>query len=123
MAQQGRVAVRATAVTDMAFESPAESPQQAYGQTARRMAETIAILTARAAPVIADPAPTPQAANTRDVPRGVGRDGGPARMLPDADADEDFGADAAIAALAADVRARAFPREEFGFAKVPGAMS
>jgi 3-methyl-2-oxobutanoate hydroxymethyltransferase len=195
---------RAMAVIDLPFSSYEESPQQAYRNAARLMAETgapavkleggahmfdtIAFLTARGVPVMAHIGLTPQAVNTLGGYKVVGRDGEADRVMADALAVQAAGAfavvlekvpvgltaritkaleiptigigagvdcdgqvlvvddmlgmftdfrpkfvkryaelgqlaDAAIAAYAADVRARAFPAPEHGFADaVPKAV-
>ena len=195
---------RAMAVIDLPFSSYEESPQQAYRNAARLMAETgapavkleggahmfdtIAFLTARGVPVMAHIGLTPQAVNTLGGYKVVGRDGEADRVMEDALAVQAAGAfavvlekvpvgltaritkaldiptigigaggdcdgqvlvvddmlgmftdfrpkfvkryaelgqlaDAAIAAYAADVRARAFPAPEHGFADaVPKAV-
>ena len=195
---------RAMAVIDLPFSSYEESPQQAYRNAARLMAETgapavkleggahmfdtIAFLTARGVPVMAHIGLTPQSVNTLGGYKVVGRDGEADRVMADALAVQAAGAfavvlekvpvgltacitkaleiptigigaggdcdgqvlvvddmlgmftdfrpkfvkryaelgqlaDAAIAAYAADVRARAFPAPEHGFADaVPKAV-
>ena len=195
---------RAMAVIDLPFSSYEESPQQAYRNAARLMAETgapavkleggahmfdtIAFLTARGVPVMAHIGLTPQAVNTLGGYKVVGRDGEADRVMADALAVQAAGAfavvlekvpvgltaritkaleiptigigsgvdcdgqvlvvddmlgmftdfrpkfvkryaelgqlaDAAIAAYAADVRARAFPTPDHGFADaVPKAV-
>jgi 3-methyl-2-oxobutanoate hydroxymethyltransferase len=201
MILHGRAVVRgltkAMAVIDMPFGSYEESPQQAYRNAARLMAETgapavkleggqhmadtIAFLTARGVPVMAHVGLTPQSVNTLGGYKVVGREDEASKVMLDAKAcaaagafsivlekvpvglagritaevriptigigagvdcdgqvlviDDMLGmftdfrpkfvkryadlgrsADEAIAAYAADVRARAFPGPEHGFA-------
>jgi 3-methyl-2-oxobutanoate hydroxymethyltransferase len=190
---------RAMAVIDMPFGSYEESPQQAYRNAARlmaetgapavkleggvHMAETIAFLIKRGVPVMAHIGLTPQSVNTLGGYKVVGREGEAEAVVEDARAVEAAGAfsvvlekvpvglsaritqilsiptigigagvhcdgqvlvvddmlglftefrpkfvkryaelgqaaDQAIAAYAAEVRARAFPADEHGFADV-----
>lgn len=203
MILHGRSVVRglqkAMAIIDMPFGSYEESPQQAYRNAARlmaetgapcvkleggaHMAETIAFLTKRGVPVMAHIGLTPQSVNTLGGYKVVGRDGEANDVMEDALAVEEAGAfavvlekvpmglaaritqrlsiptigigagvacdgqvlvvddmlglftefrpkfvkryaelgqaaDQAIAAYAAEVRARAFPADEHGFADV-----
>lgn len=112
MILHGRAVVRglskAMAVIDMPFGSYEESPQQAYRNAARLMAETgaasvkleggahmadtIAFLTARGVPVMAHIGLTPQAVNTLGGYKVVGRDGEADRVFTDARAVEEAGA-------------------------------
>ncbi|MCZ8078394.1 MAG: 3-methyl-2-oxobutanoate hydroxymethyltransferase [Fuscovulum sp.] len=201
MILHGRAVMRglskAMAVIDMPFGTYEESPQQAYRNAARlmaetgapsvkleggqHMAETIAFLTARGVPVMAHVGLTPQSVNTLGGYKVVGREDEAVKVMRDAKACEAAGAfsiilekvpvglagritaelkiptigigagldcdgqvlviddmlgmftdfrpkfvkryadlgraaDEAIAAYAADVRARAFPGPEHGFA-------
>jgi len=104
MILHGRAVVRgltrAMAVIDMPFGSYEESPQQAYRNAARlmaetaapavkleggaHMAETISFLCARGVPVMAHIGLTPQAVNTLGGYKVVGRDGEADRVLADA---------------------------------------
>lgn len=112
MILHGRAVVRglskAMPVIDMPFGSYEESPQQAYRNAARlmaetgapavkleggqTMAETIAFLTARGVPVMAHVGLTPQAVNTLGGYKVVGRDEEAAKVMADARACEDAGA-------------------------------
>ena len=112
MILHGRAVVRglskAMAVIDMPFGSYEESPQQAFRNAARlmaetgapavkleggqHMAETIAFLTARGVPVMAHIGLTPQSVNTLGGYKVVGRDDEAARVLADAKAVEAAGA-------------------------------
>ena len=112
MILHGRAVVRglqkAMAVIDMPFGSYEESPQQAYRNAARliaetgapcvkleggaHMAETIAFLTKRGIPVQAHIGLTPQAVNTLGGYKVVGRDGEADLVLQDALAVEAAGA-------------------------------
>jgi 3-methyl-2-oxobutanoate hydroxymethyltransferase len=112
MILHGRAVVRGTQkampVIDMPFGSYEESPQQAYRNAARLMAETgapavkleggqhmadtIAFLTARGVPVMAHVGLTPQAVNTLGGYKVVGRDGEAAKVMADARAVEAAGA-------------------------------
>jgi 3-methyl-2-oxobutanoate hydroxymethyltransferase len=99
---------RAMAVIDMPFGSYEESPQQAYRNAARlmaetgapsvkleggaHMAETIAFLIARGVPVMAHIGLTPQAVNTLGGYKVVGRDAEADRVFTDARAVEEAGA-------------------------------
>jgi len=99
---------RAMAVIDMPFGSYEESPQQAYRNAARlmaetgapsvkleggaHMAETIAFLTARGVPVMAHIGLTPQAVNTLGGYKVVGRDAQADLVFTDARAVEAAGA-------------------------------
>jgi 3-methyl-2-oxobutanoate hydroxymethyltransferase len=203
MILHGRAVVRgaqkAMPVIDMPFGSYEESPQQAFRNASRlmaetgapavkleggmHMAETIAFLAARGVPVMAHVGLTPQAVNTLGGYKVVGREGEAEKVMADARAVQQAGAfsvvlekvpeglaaritqaleiptigigagaacdgqvlvvddmlglftdfrpkfvkryaelgkaaDQAIAAYAADVRARAFPAPEHGFADV-----
>lgn len=112
MILHGRAVVRglekAMAVIDMPFGSYEESPQQAYRNAARlmaetgapsvkleggqHMAETIAFLTARGVPVMAHIGLTPQSVNTLGGYKVVGRDEEAAKVMADAEAVEAAGA-------------------------------
>tara|TARA_R110002096_G_scaffold47539_16_gene126748 strand:+ start:598 stop:1479 length:882 start_codon:yes stop_codon:yes gene_type:complete len=103
---------RAMAVIDMPFGSYEESPQQAFRNAARlmaetgmpavkleggqHMAETIAFLTARGVPVMAHIGLTPQSVNTLGGYKVVGRDDEAARVMADAEAVETAGAFAVV---------------------------
>ena len=98
----------AMAVIDMPFGSYEESPQQAYRNAARlmaetgapavkleggaHMAETIAFLTRRGVPVMAHIGLTPQAVNTLGGYKVVGRDAEAETVMQDARAVEAAGA-------------------------------
>ena len=112
MILHGRAVVRgaqkAMPVIDMPFGSYEESPQQAFRNASRlmaetgapavkleggvHMAETIAFLTARGVPVMAHVGLTPQAVNTLGGYKVVGRDGEAAKVMADAQAVENAGA-------------------------------
>lgn len=112
MILHGRAVVRglqkAMAVIDMPFGSYEESPQQAYRNAARlmaetgapcvkleggvHMAETIAFLTKRGIPVQAHIGLTPQSVNTLGGYKVVGRDGEADLVMQDALAIEEAGA-------------------------------
>lgn len=112
MILHGRAVVRglsrAMAVIDMPFGSYEESPQQAYRNAARLMAETgapavkleggqhmadtIAFLTARGVPVMAHIGLTPQSVNTLGGYKVVGREEEAVKVMTDAKACEDAGA-------------------------------
>jgi len=112
MILHGRSVVRgvksAMPVIDMPFGSYEESPQQAYRNAARlmaetgapavklegarHMAETIAFLCARGVPVMAHVGLTPQAVNTIGGYKVVGRDGEAEAVMADARAVEAAGA-------------------------------
>ena len=112
MILHGRAVVRglqkAMAVIDMPFGSYEESPQQAYRNAARlmaetgapcvkleggaQMAETIAFLTKRGIPVQAHIGLTPQSVNTLGGYKVVGRDGEADQVMQDALAIEAAGA-------------------------------
>ncbi|MEZ5798292.1 MAG: 3-methyl-2-oxobutanoate hydroxymethyltransferase [Paracoccaceae bacterium] len=112
MILHGRAVVRgaqkAMPVIDMPFGSYEESPQQAYRNAARlmaetgapavkleggvHMAETIAFLTARGVPVMAHVGLTPQAVNTLGGYKVVGRAGEAEKVMADARAIEAAGA-------------------------------
>ncbi len=116
MILHGRAVVRglsqAMAIIDMPFGSYEESPEQAYRNAARLMAETgapcvkieggahmaptIAFLTARGVPVMAHIGLTPQAVNTLGGYKVVGRDAEAARVMADAQAVTDAGAFAVV---------------------------
>lgn len=116
MILHGRAVVRglthAMPVIDMPFGSYEESPQQAYRNAARLMAETgapavkleggahmadtIAFLTARGVPVMAHIGLTPQAVNTLGGYKVVGRDDEAARVMADAIAVQEAGAFAVV---------------------------
>ena len=103
---------RAMAVIDMPFGSYEESPQQAYRNAARLMAETgapavkleggahmmetIAFLVARGVPVMAHIGLTPQSVNTLGGYIVVGREGEADRVMEDARAVEAAGAFAVV---------------------------
>jgi 3-methyl-2-oxobutanoate hydroxymethyltransferase len=103
---------RAMAVIDMPFGSYEESPEQAFRNAARLMAETgapavkleggrtmaptIAVLTARGIPVMAHVGLTPQAVNTLGGYKVVGRGDEAAAVLADAVAVEQAGAFAVV---------------------------
>ncbi len=112
MILHGRAVVRGAAkampVIDMPFGSYEESPQQAYRNAARlmaetgapavklegglHMAETIAFLTARGVPVMAHVGLTPQAVNTLGGYKVVGRAEEAEKVLADARAVDAAGA-------------------------------
>lgn len=112
MILHGRAVVRgsqkAMVVIDMPFGSYEESPQQAFRNAARlmaetgapavkleggqHMAETIAFLTARGVPVMAHVGLTPQAVNTLGGYKVVGRDAEAEKVMADARAVEAAGA-------------------------------
>lgn len=112
MILHGRAVVRgaqkAMPVIDMPFGSYEESPQQAYRNAARlmaetgapavkleggvHMAETIAFLTARGVPVMAHVGLTPQAVNTFGGYKVVGRGEEAEKVMADARAIEEAGA-------------------------------
>ena len=112
MILHGRSVVRgcgkAMVVIDMPFGSYEESPEQAYRNAARlmaetgapavkleggaHMAETIAFLTKRGVPVMAHVGLTPQAVNTLGGYKVVGRDDEADRVLQDALAVQEAGA-------------------------------
>ncbi|MDP2081895.1 MAG: 3-methyl-2-oxobutanoate hydroxymethyltransferase [Pseudotabrizicola sp.] len=116
MILHGRSVVRglskAMAIIDMPFGSYEESPQQAYRNAARlmaetgapcvkleggaHMAETIAFLTTRGVPVMAHIGLTPQAVNTLGGYKVVGRDGEADKVMADAKACEAAGAFAIV---------------------------
>lgn len=116
MILHGRAVVRglskAMAVVDMPFGSYEESPQQAYRNAARlmaetgasavkleggqHMAETIAFLTARGVPVMAHVGLTPQSVNTLGGYKVVGREEEAVKVMTDAKACEDAGAFAIV---------------------------
>lgn len=116
MILHGRAVVRglthAMPVIDMPFGSYEESPQQAYRNAARlmaetgapavkleggaHMAETIGFLTARGVPVMAHIGLTPQAVNTLGGYKVVGRDDEAARVMADAIAVQEAGAFAVV---------------------------
>ena len=91
---------RAMMVIDMPFGSYEESPEQAFGNAARlmaetgagavkleggtHMAETIAFLVARGVPVMAHVGLTPQSINTLGGYKVQGRDAGAEKLLADA---------------------------------------
>lgn len=103
---------RAMAVIDMPFGSYEESPQQAYRNAARlmaetgassvkleggtHMAETIAFLTKRGVPVMAHVGLTPQSVNTLGGYKVVGRDAEADSVMEDASAVEAAGAFAVV---------------------------
>jgi 3-methyl-2-oxobutanoate hydroxymethyltransferase len=118
---------RAMAVIDMPFGSYEESPEQAYRNAARLMAETgapavkleggrsmaptIAFLTARGVPVMAHVGLTPQAVNTLGGYKVVGRGDEAAAVMADAQAVQDAGAFSVVlekvpVGLAAQITAR-----------------
>ncbi|GHC21636.1 ketopantoate hydroxymethyltransferase [Gemmobacter caeni] len=112
MILHGRAVVRgltkAMAVIDMPFGSYEESPQQAFRNAARliaetgapavkleggqHMAETIAFLTSRGVPVMAHIGLTPQAVNTLGGYKVVGRDAEAEKVMADAVAVQEAGA-------------------------------
>jgi 3-methyl-2-oxobutanoate hydroxymethyltransferase len=112
MILHGRAVVRgaqkAMPVIDMPFGSYEESPEQAFRNASRlmaetgapsvkleggvHMAETIAFLTARGVPVMAHVGLTPQSVNTLGGYKVVGRDGEAEKVMADARAVEDAGA-------------------------------
>ncbi|TGD65734.1 3-methyl-2-oxobutanoate hydroxymethyltransferase [Tabrizicola sp. WMC-M-20] len=116
MILHGRSVVRglskAMPVIDMPFGSYEESPQQAFRNAARlmaetgapsvkleggvHMAETIAFLTARGVPVMAHIGLTPQSVNTLGGYKVVGRDAEAAKVMADAKACESAGAFAIV---------------------------
>jgi 3-methyl-2-oxobutanoate hydroxymethyltransferase len=116
MILHGRAVVRgltkAMAVIDMPFGSYEESPQQAYRNAARlmaetgapavkleggaHMAETIAFLVKRGVPVMAHIGLTPQAVNTLGGYKVVGRDGEANTVMEDALAVQAAGAFAVV---------------------------
>lgn len=99
---------KAMAVIDMPFGTYEESPQQAYRNAARlmaetgapsvkleggqHMAETIAFLTARGVPVMAHVGLTPQSVNTLGGYKVVGREEEAVKVMRDAKACEAAGA-------------------------------
>ena len=112
MILHGRAVMRglskAMAVIDMPFGTYEESPQQAYRNAARlmaetgapsvkleggqHMAETIAFLTARGVPVMAHVGLTPQSVNTLGGYKVVGREDKAVKVMRDAKACEAAGA-------------------------------
>jgi 3-methyl-2-oxobutanoate hydroxymethyltransferase len=116
MILHGRSVVRgcqkAMVVIDMPFGSYEESPQQAYRNAARlmaetgapavkleggvHMAETIAFLTRRGVPVMAHIGLTPQSINTLGGYKVVGREGEADKVMEDARAVESAGAFAVV---------------------------
>jgi 3-methyl-2-oxobutanoate hydroxymethyltransferase len=112
MILHGRAVVRgaskAMPVIDMPFGSYEESPEQAFRNASRlmaetgapsvkleggvHMAETIAFLTARGVPVMAHVGLTPQSVNTLGGYKVVGRDGEAEKVMADARAVENAGA-------------------------------
>jgi 3-methyl-2-oxobutanoate hydroxymethyltransferase len=112
MVLHGRAVVKgcqkAMVVIDMPFGSYEESPQQAYRNAARlmaetgapavkleggaHMAETIAFLTARGVPVMAHIGLTPQSVNTLGGYKVVGREDEAEKVMADARAVEEAGA-------------------------------
>lgn len=116
MILHGRSVVRglqkAMAIIDMPFGSYEESPEQAYRNAARLMAETgapcvkleggaymaetIAFLTKRGVPVMAHIGLTPQSVNTLGGYKVVGRDGEANDVMQDALAVEEAGAFAVV---------------------------
>lgn len=112
MILHGRAVMRgcqkAMVVIDMPFGSYEESPQQAFRNASRlmaetgapavkleggvHMAETIAFLTARGVPVMAHVGLTPQAVNTLGGYKVVGRAEEAAKVMADAQAVQDAGA-------------------------------
>ncbi len=116
MILHGRAVMRgltkAMAVIDMPFSSYEESPQQAFRNASRlmaetgapsvkleggtHMAETIAFLTARGVPVMAHVGLTPQSVNTLGGYKVIGRDAEGARVMADAQAVQDAGAFAVV---------------------------
>lgn len=103
---------KAMVVIDMPFGSYEESPQQAFRNASRlmaetgapavkleggqHMAETIAFLTARGVPVMAHIGLTPQAVNTLGGYKVVGRADEAAKVMADAKAVQDAGAFAVV---------------------------
>ena len=103
-----RGATKAMPVIDMPFGSYEESPEQAFRNASRRMAETgapsvkleggvhmaatIAFLTARGVPVMAHVGLTPQSVNTLGGYKVVGREGEADKVMADARAVEEAGA-------------------------------
>lgn len=103
-----RGAAKAMPVIDMPFGSYEESPQQAFRNASRlmaetgapavkleggvHMAETIAFLTARGVPVMAHVGLTPQSVNTLGGYKVVGRDGEADKVMADARAVDAAGA-------------------------------
>ncbi|WP_370211705.1 3-methyl-2-oxobutanoate hydroxymethyltransferase [Roseovarius sp.] len=103
---------RAMMVIDMPFGSYEESPEQAFGNAARlmaetgagavkleggtHMAETIAFLVARGVPVMAHVGLTPQSINTLGGYKVQGRDAGAEKLLADARAVAEAGAFAVV---------------------------
>ncbi|AWD21749.1 3-methyl-2-oxobutanoate hydroxymethyltransferase [Fuscovulum blasticum] len=116
MILHGRAVVRgcqkAMPVIDMPFGSYEESPQQAFRNASRlmaetgapavkleggqHMAETIAFLTARGVPVMAHVGLTPQAVNTLGGYKVVGRAEEAAKVMADAEAVQAAGAFAVV---------------------------
>jgi 3-methyl-2-oxobutanoate hydroxymethyltransferase len=107
-----RGATKAMPVIDMPFGSYEESPEQAFRNAARlmaetgapavkleggqHMAETIAFLTARGVPVMAHVGLTPQSVNTLGGYKVVGRADEAAKVMADARATEAAGAFAVV---------------------------
>ena len=107
-----RGCTRAMVVIDMPFGSYEESPEQAYRNAARllaetgapavkleggaHMAETIAFLTRRGVPVMAHIGLTPQSVNTLGGYKVVGREGEAEGVMADARAVEEAGAFAVV---------------------------
>lgn len=107
-----RGVAKSLAVIDMPFGSYEESPEQAFRNASRIMAETgcpavkleggqhmaatIAFLVARGVPVMAHIGLTPQSVNTLGGYRVVGRDGEGDRLMADARAVADAGAFAVV---------------------------
>ena len=107
-----RGCTRAMVVIDMPFGSYEESPEQAYRNAARlmaetgapavkleggaHMAETIAFLTKRGVPVMAHIVLTPQSVNTLGGYKVVGREGEAEGVMADARAVEEAGAFAVV---------------------------
>ena len=107
-----RGCTRAMVVIDMPFGSDEESPEQAYRNAARlmaetgapavkleggaHMAETIAFLTRRGVPVMAHIGLTPQSVNTLGGYKVVGREGEAEGVMADARAVEEAGAFAVV---------------------------
>ncbi len=107
-----RGCTRAMVVIDMPFGSYEESPEQAYRNAARlmaetgapavkleggaHMAETIAFLTKRGVPVMAHIGLTPQSVNTLGGYKVVGREGEAEGVMADARAVEEAGAFAVV---------------------------
>jgi 3-methyl-2-oxobutanoate hydroxymethyltransferase len=103
---------RAMPVIDMPFGSYEESPQQAFRNASRlmaetgvpavkleggqHMAETIAFLVARGVPVMAHVGLTPQSVNTLGGYKVVGRDAEGAKVMADAEAVQGAGAFAVV---------------------------